>query len=129
DRGQPELAVAGAWVELIAAAAKDAGRADFLLHAARQQDAGLAAMVEAEGRQDDTREDGSGPARRLVREEAVFDAQLEVAGATSPALAAVVDEAQRQGRGQLEVLDRPVIEVEPGIGVDHGSAAFRGRAG
>ncbi len=50
----------------------------------------------------------------LALEEAIFDAKLDIAAAPAWAGPMVVGESERQGGGELDVLDGAIIEVEPG---------------
>src|SRR3954470_17779543 len=82
----PEVAVAGARIDLIAAATEQRRRAPILLYPERQQQPrpGAAETVRR-GRQDDPREHRRLDAHGLVMNEAVFDSELEVAAARAPA--------------------------------------------
>ena len=127
DRGLPEVAVARARVDHVAAAAEDAGAArEILADPQREQEPRLFGLRERRGRQDRAGEDRGGEAVLPVFEEAVFDSELDIAGSAAPALVRLVGETQRQSRGQLNAFDWTVVEVESGIGIDRRFAALGG---
>src|SRR3954469_6817120 len=59
--------------------------------------------------------------------EAIFDAELNIAGAAAPPLVRCVAEAQRKCCGELDPLNRTVVEIETSIFIDGRAVTFSSR--
>src|SRR4051812_40916351 len=94
----PEVAIAGARIDRIAAAAEQRPRAEILLRPDRQEQLDSpGAEAAARAWQDRTREDCHRKARRLVIHKAIFDAKLHVANAgMDPSAAGEIDRQCRR---------------------------------
>src|SRR5438445_271193 len=59
-------------------------------------------------------------------DDAIFDAEFDIAGAFAPAFQRHMRETERKGGGELDVFDGAVIEVEASVVVEDRTAAFTG---
>src|SRR5207253_6222035 len=121
DGRLPEVAVSGAGIDRVAPASEQTRPpSEILSDPQRQEEPSLLIGRMACCWKDRAREDGGRQAALLVMEEAIFDAELQVARAVLPTLDGCMRKAERERCSQLDTVYGAIVEVESHIRVEHG---------